>query len=377
MKCRILAALLVLALNSTSLSAAGPTVNLGQPATEGGGTAVNPGDVYGIADFEFLAPEGISVEEAIGGLVKAVIGSSYGNKDGSYLLTLELLRNNEPIVQKPLVTVTYKSESFLFWTVSSTLSRGVTFNGILLKTEPIDDGNNDVEIALRSYYKNDSSFDMSLFDLFDQVSTSVNLVEALDPSGVASSLYGSIKKIIAKSLQNSTKIEDHFRLGMAFAQVGGVNNSRIRIAKLPIKFRFKNNSSGSLSLQVKTWSVSSRFLFDPATKKFVDPVARPYSTTRRSRSIPRRSAYSIFSPRTATTGYGNSWRPFIPMPASMETSRPSAPSCSRPSADTSAIVILWHCSGHRSANNATTSRGRRVASASNNEKTNSKISDFR
>ena len=144
-----------------ALAASG--VGMGQPVSTSGGTAVNPGDVYGTAEFELTSPDAGGAEAGLTKIVNAIIQNKIGNNEGSYLLTIELVRNGEAIVQRPIISVTYNNKRFLFINWSTKVSRGATFKGKLLDTEAVDQSNNDVEVVLRSYFRAD--FDIRSLDL--------------------------------------------------------------------------------------------------------------------------------------------------------------------------------------------------------------------
>jgi len=261
---------------SPTAAASASGVVLGDPQTQGGGTAVNPGDVYGVADFEVHAPPGGSVSTALTGLMEGLIAKEYGNNQGSYLLTIELQRNGQTLVQKPLISITYSNKQFLFITTSSQSATSTIYNGTLLNTDSLDGSNNDVDVLLKSYYKANSNFDLSLFDTLNDVSASFGIASKLDAVGVTSSLLGSIQKVLQQSLQSSDETQQLFQYRMSFAQVGQVDPSRIRLLVLPITYSYQSGSrwyTGQLNLQVRTWSVSSKFRFDPASGKFVSPSA--------------------------------------------------------------------------------------------------------
>jgi hypothetical protein len=271
-----LVALVVLILTTNTASSAPEGVQLGQPIAESGGTAVNPGDVYGTAEFELTTSDGRSAEEQLTDLARVLVTNHFGNNEGSYLLTLELLRGGKPVVQRPIVSVSYQNKRFLFINWSTKLQRGVTFKGKLLDTEAIRQTNNNIEVALRSYYKADSSFDLSIFDVVDEITKSLNIVEQLDAAGLSAGVIGTVRDLISKSLARSSESEDLFRHSMAFAHLGAVSDIT-RLLTVPIRYSYKENRrerQGQLDLKVRTWSVSSRFRFDPVEGKYINPT--PY-----------------------------------------------------------------------------------------------------
>jgi len=255
-------------------SAESPGVEFGQPKVQSLGTPVQPGDVYGTADFELKSIGGMPITDALTGLMNSIIENRFGNNDGSYLLTIELLRNGKSIVQRPVISVTYTNKKFLFINWSTKVSRGATFKGSLVETEAIDNSNNDVEVALRSYYKSNSTFDLSIFDAIDEVNKNLNVISKLDAIGISSGLLTSVRDILMKATQKADETEDLFKYSMSFAQLGN-KGDRARILDIPIRF-VSHNGSGQLGLHVRTWSVSSKFLFDPIQKKYIDPISSVY-----------------------------------------------------------------------------------------------------
>ena len=272
----------VIALVSTVLIAApalaASGVSMGQPVSTSGGTAVNPGDVYGTAEFELTSSDPGGAEAGLTKIVNAIIQNKIGNNEGSYLLTIELVRNGEAIVQRPIISVTYNNQRFLFINWSTKVSRGATFKGKLLDTEAVDQSNNDVEVVLRSYFRADSTFDLSIFDALDEINKNFNVIAKFDAIGLSSSLLATIKGELGKALERSTESEDLFRHAMAFAQLGTVTN-RTRELTVPIRYSYSDHGStktGALQLRVRTWSVSSQFVFDPVAAKFTAPLASTY-----------------------------------------------------------------------------------------------------
>jgi hypothetical protein len=263
--------LLVLGLGS-SATGQQPGIGFGNPTVSSAGSPVNPGDVYGEATF-VLRPTTGDVDSALTGLVSALITDRFGNIDGNYLLTLELKQGGQVIAQRPIINVTYANQTFLFINWSSKVSRGATFSGILAETDPVTQDNNDVEVVLRSYYRANSTFDLSLFDAIDDIDRSMGLAAKLDAVGLTSALLSTVKSTLQKALQRADEVEDLFTYRMAFVHLGQVTDVA-RTLTVPIVYRYRVGSqlrSGQLELSVKTWSRSSLFSF--ADGRYVNPTS--------------------------------------------------------------------------------------------------------
>ena len=246
----------------------GQQVKVGEPHFSTGGSPVGPGDVYGKATFSIGAYNGNDVAQSVSGLMEALIQSEYNNNDGSYLLTLELTQNGKSLGVVPLVSIEFHNKSFLFFNVSKTISQGITFDGTIATTGPVDQTNNEVVAALKSYYSATSSFDLSLLDELIQYNKQYQVLVKLDPSGALGNVVGAFDDILAKALQRATKNTELFSFTMGFARVSGA--SPTRIVEIPIGFA-SQSGNGSLKVLVKTWSESSRFQFDPDTGKYLSP----------------------------------------------------------------------------------------------------------
>ena len=104
------------------------------------------------------------------------------------------------------------------------------------------------------------------------------MIAKFDAIGLSSSLLATIKGELGKALERSTESEDLFRHSMAFAQIGTVTN-RTRELTVPIRYSYTDHGQpvkGALQLRVRTWSVSSQFVFDPVAAKFTAPLASTY-----------------------------------------------------------------------------------------------------
>ena len=212
------------------------------------------------------------------GLVRSIISSGLGNNKGSYVLTLELLRDDKPIAIQPLINVTYENERFLFVNWSTKTTKDVSLNGNIVLTGVIDETNNQVDVIIKSYFKANSTFDMSLFDQLNEINNSFGIVGAVDPSGIALNALGKLRTALTKVLQDLDHTQEHFRIGMGFTQLGASTNN-IRKLTVPIKFTYRRagqKRNGSLLVNVKTWSISSKFDFDKDKRKFVAPNAFVY-----------------------------------------------------------------------------------------------------
>ena len=185
---------------------------LGSPTTQGGGSLVNAGDVYGEATFELRSHGGVDINEAVFGLIKQIIEDTYGNRDGSYLLTIELYQKGKPVTIKPILSVSIKEKKFLFWTISSQISRDIYFSGQLAEVDPITSDNNRVEVVVKSYYKANSAFDLSLFELIDIFGKEFKIAEKLDAIGLAAAPIKKVKELVEKSLQQADARTDQAKV---------------------------------------------------------------------------------------------------------------------------------------------------------------------
>ena len=61
----------------------------------------------------------------------------------------------------------------------------MSLNGNIVLTGVIDETNNQVDVIIKSYFKANSTFDMSLFDQLNEINNSFGIVGAVDPSGIA------------------------------------------------------------------------------------------------------------------------------------------------------------------------------------------------
>jgi len=256
----------------THAIAADGEVTFGAPVVSKAGSIVNPGDVYGTADFEISNDRG-SVEDALSGLSRALISNGSRSGKGSYLMTVELSQNGKVISQKPIISVTFENEKFLFVNISKSLSSDINFGGNLYKSPAVDDTNNEVDVVLKSYFKDDSTFDLTLFDLMDDINSVYPVIDALDATGISKAALDKIRSSLTKILQRSTEVEELFRYTMAFAQLPSASTN-VRQITIPIRFSSKisgRRQSGSLLFKLRLWSISSKFDFDSSTKRYIRP----------------------------------------------------------------------------------------------------------
>jgi hypothetical protein len=152
---------------------------------------IEPRMVYGkiIYDFSFVGKgpqsRGVSAQD----FLKSAIGSRFNNKEGSYIVTLDVLLNDVRIASEPILTATWKSEKFLFVTTSEKTNLVVNNNGVILDGVVIDNENNQMRFALSIYRSDNSTFDMSLFKQLSDLSKNSFVAKMSPGLQVANDLY--------------------------------------------------------------------------------------------------------------------------------------------------------------------------------------------
>lgn len=269
---RILLFFLAFCLSGGVLANQAAEVYISTPVAEGGGSPVNPGDVYGEARFELQIPAGWDIQRVLLGFASAVVGNTYGNSEGSYLFTIEVRQGGELKAVQPIVSVNVKEERLLFWTTSSVASRDVSFNGVLLTTGPVTAQNNELQVSFNSYFKRTSSFDLTLVDGLNRLLQDFGILRTADTSGAGIAILGAASKLLVAVLAGSEETTEHFRYTMHLAQLNSVVHSRVRSLHVPINFAI-GGERGGFTVFVKAWSVSSRYMFDTTTHLFERPSA--------------------------------------------------------------------------------------------------------
>ncbi|MFO0990967.1 MAG: hypothetical protein U1E67_03435 [Hyphomicrobiales bacterium] len=95
--------------------------------------------------------------------LKSQMESKFQNKEGNYIVTLELFLNGNRIASEPVMSANWKTNKFLFVTTSEKSNIVVNRNGVLLENLVIDGSTNKVQLSLKILRSDSTAVDMSLF----------------------------------------------------------------------------------------------------------------------------------------------------------------------------------------------------------------------
>lgn len=272
---RIMSFLFVAVISFSSVVYADPYVKISDYNFTSPGTPVDPGSVYGDFSLKLSTFPGANLPDQLQKLSRSIVGK-YQNRTGNYLLTLEAFRKGERLFTMPLLAISYdeKTKYFLF-RVSNTIKKDISLNKKVLETEPITSENNNIEVVLRSYYKKESSFDLSLLELVSSLEGDYSILNSVDPTGVAAKIVDTTKEFLEDVLKESEEIEDIYRVGMKFVHLAALDTSLYRSGYFDVEFNETNSpaSKGLIRVNLKAWSVSSKFKYTVSGGefKYVDP----------------------------------------------------------------------------------------------------------
>ncbi|MBL8893998.1 MAG: hypothetical protein JNJ53_05315 [Rhizobiales bacterium] len=127
--------------------------------------AIQAREVYGsvIYDFSFAGDGPNSRGQSAMGFLKSQMESKFQNKEGNYIVTLELFLNGNRIASEPVISANWKTNKFLFLTTSEKSNIVINRNGVLLEHLVIDQSTNKVQLSLKILRSDSTAVDMSLF----------------------------------------------------------------------------------------------------------------------------------------------------------------------------------------------------------------------
>lgn len=127
--------------------------------------AIQAREVYGsvVYDFSFAGDGPNSRGQSAMGFLRSQMESKFQNKEGNYIVTLELFLNGNRIASEPVMSANWKTNKFLFVTTSEKSNIVVNRNGVLLENLVIDGSTNKIQLSLKILRSDSTAVDMSLF----------------------------------------------------------------------------------------------------------------------------------------------------------------------------------------------------------------------
>lgn len=250
---------------------------------------LDQGVVYGTAIFEIKAKGGASVSKRINGLFRAISQTSFKNKEGSYLVTLELIRGDKVLSRTPIISAAYSGKKYLFFTTSSSFIGSVTTGMKILDDVIIDSSNNDMHIVLKTYFREKETFDVKAMEHFAAIAKDIKKIMKLNVPPVYSELIQKMSTSMKEIMTRSTEAKITFKIPMSFAKLAGEKAWPRRI-NFNIKFKYKERTlagniiySGTLPIEFRLLTKKSKYksfkIFRETTdgneitvKKFVNPI---------------------------------------------------------------------------------------------------------
>jgi len=164
--------------------------------------SIEPRMVYGkiVYDFSFAGKKNEARKGSAQDFLQSVIKSKFNNRDGSYIVTLEVSLGSERIALEPILSATWQSKKFLFVTTSVKDELVVNNNGIVLDGIPIDNENNQMKFTLSIFRSQNSTIDLSLFKQLSDLSANSAIAKFSPGLAAANEIYTPFVSIFTNLL---------------------------------------------------------------------------------------------------------------------------------------------------------------------------------
>lgn len=126
--------------------------------------AIKDRQVYAkaIYDFRFIGNSKAYRKRVAEKFVSNLVRSRFQNKEGNYILTLEVLKGGETVAKEPILSLTWKNNKFLFLNVSTETTFDTRSSGVLMADFPVGSQSNEFGLKINLLRSEDSAVDLTV-----------------------------------------------------------------------------------------------------------------------------------------------------------------------------------------------------------------------
>jgi hypothetical protein len=234
--------------------------------------AVKQSEVYGIVKFAFDSKRGTRPTSDPLRVLLAAVTSLLTHKEGEYILTIEVLGNNDEVLARRAILQAKREESgFLIFNRVQKESGTSEWWGNVLTTAPLDESTNNIRVKVRSYYTSETKLDLGTFNLL------LDFIAKTKSLGVTPELQSAWQPITAtmEALIHSYEQQD-------LSDVVTLSFAKFNQSPFPQSCSFVKNftreeDSGKVPYQaavnIRLEPVKARIVTLTASGEVLDPVA--------------------------------------------------------------------------------------------------------